>query len=329
MDRVLIREASSYIRSLPVNYKEMDSDRFNKIKLCSVSRADISTVHNVKVVQYYIYSGFKLLKEFCLPVQMREHVSVWRQWVKLQLFPSIKINEVFWVTDRWSRNYFHWVLECLPRILMFRTLGINVPLLIPAHIFKEEYVKSSLEDFSIKPVVYNFKQSVKVKKMYLPSHDSPCAFDPIFLNMLVENYRNIDQESYENPYRRVFVSRKSALKRKIINEDELITLLHEFEFQVVQMENLPFKKQRHLMRETNILLSIHGAGMTNMIFLPKGAKVVELHPDTERYNSCFYHLAAALGIDYYYSFEKGDHPNPQDANITVDLVKIKNLLNSL
>jgi len=44
------------------------------------------------------------------------------------------------------------------------------------------------------------------------------------------------------------------------------------------LEALSFEDQINLMRNTRILIGPHGAGMTNMIFLPTGSLIVELYP---------------------------------------------------
>jgi capsular polysaccharide biosynthesis protein len=323
-----LRKGYSYLRDLPVNYRQEDALRFDPIRKCQVSRAFIERVDSVKVCQYYIFSDQKLLEDFCLPIQLRGKQQVLKQWLKTQLFPKIGVDEAIWVIDLWSKNYFHWILECLPRILALRSAGINLPLLLPEHLYKIPYIRESLADLNIQTFTYNFRQTVKVNRLIMPSHDSPCAFDRDYLESVIQFY-NTDQEWIKPPSRKIYISRRDALKRKISNEEELIPLLVNVGFECVQMEKLSFKEQRDLMRETSVLLSIHGAGLANMIFMQEGSKVVELHPEVDRYNSCFYHLAEAVGMKYNYSFEPGDHPNPQEANVSVDLTKMKKLLNML
>ena len=324
-----LRKSFCYPRALPLNFHQRDEFRFTPISECEVSAAFLQSFQNVKVCQYYLFSGTTLLEDYCLPIQKRGKVNTWKQWVKLQLFPEFSVDTALWVTDTWSKNYFHWILECLPRILAIRKLGINSPILLPEHIYNASYVQDSIRDFGLEAITFNFRQTVRVKELLLPSHDSPCAFDPEYLNLVVQGYQKLDSPKESLVNRKVYITRRGALKRKIDNEEELIPFLEKRGFELVQMESLSFRQQRELMRETKVLLSLHGAGLANMIFMPKDSIIIELHPDVERYNSCFYHLASALGIKYCYSFEKGDHPNPQEANIKVDLANLQSLLNGL
>lgn len=324
-----LRKAYFYHRNLPVNFVMEDKHRFDSIKDCEVSFAFIEIVKKVRVCQYYIFSGTRMLEEFCLPIQKRGKGNVWKQWIKSRVFPETQIQEAIWITDSWARNYFHWILECLPRLFALQAQGINAPLLIPEHIYGAHFVKESLTELQVEVITFNFRQTIKVNSLYIASHDAPCAFDPLYIKNVIFKFQELDFPHAKKATRKIYISRKEASKRKVENETELMTVLQKSGFETMQMEKLSFREQRELMRETKVLMSSHGAGLANLIFMPEDAKVIELHPDVERYNSCFYHLAAALSREYYYSFEKADHSNPQEANITVDLDKLKNLLKNI
>jgi capsular polysaccharide biosynthesis protein len=324
-----VRKAYSYTRALPVNYSEAEQVRFESIRECIVSEAFLEELREVSVSQYYIFSGTKLLEDFCLPIQKRGQVHVWKQWLKSRVFPQTQIPEAIWITDSWARNYFHWILECLPRLFALQAQGIKAPLLIPEHIYGAHYVKESLADLQVQVITFNFRQTIKVNSLYVASHDSPCAFDPLYLKNVIFKFQELDSPQTKDANRRIYISRKDAGKRKVENETELIPMLQEHAFEIIQMEKLSFREQRELMRETKVLMSIHGAGLANLIFMSEESKVIELHPDVERYNSCFYHLAAALNREYYYRFERADHSNPQEASITIDLEKLENLLKTI
>jgi capsular polysaccharide biosynthesis protein len=95
------------------------------------------------------------------------------------------------------------------------------------------------------------------------------------------------------------------------------------------MEDLSFSDQRNLMNETNFLISNHGAGLTNMLFMKEGSSVIELKSNAEDINNCFFNLASALNHKYFYTINSGDSPDVQKSNITVDLEKLKTLLQNL
>ncbi len=73
---------------------------------------------------------------------------------------------------------------------------------------------------------------------------------------------------------------KRTTTRKYVEHDELVKGLAKFGMpvRVAILEKLSFPEQINLMRNTAILLGPHGAGVTNMIFMPKGSAILELYP---------------------------------------------------
>ncbi len=116
-------------------------------------------------------------------------------------------------------------------------------------------------------------------------------FRPELIRLVPEAYGSRERPA---PHRRVFISRARAARRQLLNEDEIRRVLEPAGFERVLMEELPFAGQVALMRETAVLVAPHGAGLTNMIFCPPGAHVVEF-ADLSFPNPNFYALASALG----------------------------------
>jgi capsular polysaccharide biosynthesis protein len=75
-------------------------------------------------------------------------------------------------------------------------------------------------------------------------------------------------------------------------------MLEQAGFERVEMEQLSFAAQAALMAETAVLLAPHGAGLTNMIFAPAGAQVLEI-ADPAYPNPNFFALAGAMGHAYW------------------------------
>lgn len=69
-------------------------------------------------------------------------------------------------------------------------------------------------------------------------------------------------------------------------------------FRVVDFDkNSPFEEQVHVMQTTNVLVSSHGAGNSNFIFMRPGAAVIEIFPFSYRAGP-FNLFAHIFGLDY-------------------------------
>jgi capsular polysaccharide biosynthesis protein len=101
-------------------------------------------------------------------------------------------------------------------------------------------------------------------------------------------------------------SAKLAGKRKVHNETEVELILKKRGFEIVYAEQLNLNEQIQLLDKTNILVCLHGAALTNMLFLAPNTKVLELRNLDDSTSQCYFNLAAALGLSWCYALNKGD-----------------------
>ena len=79
------------------------------------------------------------------------------------------------------------------------------------------------------------------------------------------------------PFRKIYVSRINAPRRKFSNEEEVIALMKSFNFEIIELENTTLKEQVRLFSETKLLVAMHGAALSNMLFMSSKTSVVELY----------------------------------------------------
>lgn len=106
--------------------------------------------------------------------------------------------------------------------------------------------------------------------------------------------------------RRLFVSRRDNGRRRVLNEDELFSAVAPLGFERVVPGEMPVTAQIAAFASARIIVAAHGAGLTNMIFTPPGAAIVELtstaieHMDLFRMLSkCTGHSVETLRSDDY------------------------------
>ncbi|XP_017860156.1 PREDICTED: EGF domain-specific O-linked N-acetylglucosamine transferase [Drosophila arizonae] len=108
-----------------------------------------------------------------------------------------------------------------------------------------------------------------------------------------------------------YLSRRTKY-RQVLNEQELLARLEaneEYEVQRVSYERLSFLDQLEITRNSDMLIGMHGAGLTHLLFLPNWACLFELYNCEDP--NCYKDLARLRGV-HYVTWEHRDLVYPQD-----------------
>lgn len=292
---------------------------------------------------YYELSGFDINEYFVFSKQGVSLPETYlnypgkrsrlRLFIKSLLFAFEKPKETkrgkyLWVVNEWSHNYFHWFTDAISKYYLMKEKEGIVRLLIPISYIKFNYVPGTLRLLNI-PYEFIEEKKTRVTELLFPEIRADLAnYFPGVLNKIREDIMASVQpvSSTESASDRIYISRKMAGKRRVTNEDEIAPVLKKFGFEIVCLESLEFEKQVRLMANARILLGMHGAGLTNMLFMPKRQKIIEIIVNGKGHNNCYFNMANELNHEYYYMVGDAADPNDPDTNISADPVKLEKLL---
>jgi hypothetical protein len=319
-------------RRLPLNFREEDLPLFAHELERAIPETLLLELEDVGVSsEGMLFKGGRILPEsFSSPFIMNHFLGRRRSVFKF-LFNNYLLRsrrrfeqDCLWIVDDWSRGYFHWLADALPRLYAARDLKKKAVLLLPHGYRQLEFVRASLKAFGVEAVEYIEEGEVYFcRKLWMPSHVAPSGnYNEEILRglrgVLVGFYGREDELSGAGE--RVYLSRGRAPKRKVSNEDELLDALREFGFRVVHFEEHTFEEQVRIAAGARFLISNHGAGLTNMLFMNPGGRVLELRRRDERERNWFFNLASASGLGYFYQLCDPARPgeDPHTANLVVD-----------
>jgi capsular polysaccharide biosynthesis protein len=337
--KVLYQNHTS-IRALPRNFDILDLALFEHELKRELPEITLSHLNNVTLnSDGILFNGFKVLVE-SFPSQ-RFMKAFLRPKTKLKLwakncFPK-KYSKIdgatLWITDIWSQGYFHWMTDALPRLFVIQSELDNATLLLPRAYQGIEYIQSSLKPFPIQKLEFVHKSSL-CKSLKIPSHTAPTGnYNEEIIRSLRETYAGFYRDANsEFQYDKVYISRGKSQKRKISNEEECISVLEEFGFITLYFEDYSFEQQVKIISGTKYLISNHGAGLTNMLFMKAGGSILELRRTGDSQNNCYFALASALHLNYFYQLCNAETPEEDShtANLVVDCGKLrKNLKHML
>ena len=95
---------------------------------------------------------------------------------------------------------------------------------------------------------------------------------------------------------RVYISRATAARRRLLNEDEILPILLRHGFDILQAEGMGVAEQARRFGAARTIMGLHGAGLSNMIFAAPGAEVIEFISEANpTFPTYFQHLARGCG----------------------------------
>jgi Glycosyltransferase 61 len=206
-------------------------------------------------------------------------------------------------------NYFHWITESIFRLWLARKQLNRTTLILPEYYKNYDFITGSLEPFKIENIYYipNGK-SLMVKNLCLPQIKTVCdSYSAIQLKRVSNFYRNFvltGRDISANKKEKLYVSRKFARSRQVINEEEIIVILEKYGFFVFYPEHYTFMEQVAVFSCIKFLIGTHGSGLTNLLFMEKNTSVFELHKnktnELDYPSPLFWYMANALKINYYH-----------------------------
>ena len=316
---ILLRQSLTVSRPWPENISESDRALFSHELAREIAACWMITLGPVQTTLGLIEAGVLSNRVLSLT-----HPSVGK-WaaVSKPLRAAIRNStraprihsEGLWIADKWSHNYFHWVTEALPRLLLARAGGAEPQLVLPEFLAKSKFVRESLTLLGENYEVLGDRFRHKFAKLTLVSPMAPSGNpNPEVIGQLRARVRDSlmgpSREFLPKQDLRLWVSRARSRKRHIENEPALSPLLARFGFTIVYPEELSFAEQIEIFSRATVVAGLHGAGLTNIVFMASGGVVLEVRRVGDAHNNCYFALASATNQRYGYALAR-----PLDGNL--------------
>jgi len=240
-------------------------------------------------------------------------------------------------------NYWHTIADDLSHINLLRSRGITL----------DDYDHIICEKPSNKAVSEVYKLwNIQEKKLVSLREHKHIEFEEVsffsgslsLLPVQINETRNKVLTSLKKndlfKYKNIIIGRGDVDTRKWINQSDCQKCLEsEFDFQLVESSQLTFTEQAYLFQNTKIVVGVHGAGLTNIIFMKPGSYVIELRYKKQKglfsSASCYEKLSKLLSINHIVLHCNGVERKElkgrsiEDADIFVDLNKLIHAVKSI
>lgn len=223
----------------------------------------------------------------------------------LHLEPPVRLygRTLCLATPEIARNYYHFMVDCLPKLSFLHALGID-PRAFDSVVINSQasFCRKILFDFGIEPesVRYLSDQS----NFSAASLTIPFAY-PTLNGMdawQIDGMRWVFEQCYPDlspsTARRIYVVRGNTLNRRLVNEASLMSRLEAMGFQCVDCARLSLEQQMAVFRDAELVVASHGAALTNLAFCRPGTRVVEI-VNPEAVHPFYWALSDIRQLDYH------------------------------
>ena len=182
-------------------------------------------------------------------------------------------------------SYYHLLTDLLSHLIEAPRFPVLVPEFMPVAFL------DFLKDAGFEVLVLG-AEIFHIEKLIIPDMKVPdWNVDKIKkIQSFVENLYPLLPSHKSKLPKKIYVSRKLAIKRHLANEEDFLGLLNEHEFHKVYLEQMSIREQVELFLSASHVIAAHGAGLTNVIFAPADVKILEIRPLRSSGQFCFENL---------------------------------------
>jgi capsular polysaccharide biosynthesis protein len=281
----------------------------------------------------------RMIEEFGLywgTTHWTEHEVFWHPFQE----PPLEVDGMLgMIAGRGDVNYYHFLMDVLPRLALLETEGVPtpdrwyVPLGVRFHREIFELAGFPLDGDVIDAYVHPHVRAETLLAPGIP--DVQKRVPPWTVDFIRERLRPADLELV--PGRRIYVTRgRERHNRIVVNEEEVVTMLAERGFTVVDPGATSVAEQIRMFAEAEVIVGPHGAALTNLLFVSPGASVIEFFAPYYVDDSYWKLVDCVPGVTYRYLLGTGRQPPARRgdaisvmADITVDLAALERALDSL
>lgn len=226
-----------------------------------------------------------------------------------------------------SSNIGHWLFNHLLKVAFLDEAQKKLKFLVSDNNLPKRYL-DFFKVLGIENELIMLKAATlyNVNKIYLPMmpwHSTDAGFVNFCPNVIPFLRRFTLRKNNEEGLN-VFISRKKALHRKLLNEEEITDYLRTKNFQIIFLEDLSLEKQMKIGNQAQNVICPWGAGSNFFIFMNKNSNLYELGPrDRMNITPLFCNYANVNNIQI--AGKLIDQKNSLDCDFTIDIKDIKKI----
>jgi capsular polysaccharide biosynthesis protein len=266
----------------------------------------IPSCHTVTIPSGYAEANgnvFSAAGRLVLGASLAVRKDVNSYYTPARLYPPVyRGQRIAAVVSSQQENYYHWMMEILPRLHMLRAQGVEVDAIYIQQ--AKRFQRETLDLLGLdRAHTINAAQHdlVQARELVVPFHEIKAGqCHPAWVTQFLRDQflPQIEPKHCPTPAPRLYVARAQGSWRSVVNEAEVLSLLEPHGFRVVTLEGLSVLEQAALFAQAEVVIAPHGAALANLVFAPPGTRVVEFQP--RKLQDTYFRLCRSGALPYYF-----------------------------
>jgi hypothetical protein len=257
----------------------------------------VNTLENVEIwhERFVVQDNFIICRENAADLRADSPAGLWMyKWAHPTISTGVLVSKPI-TSDRtiekaiagfgrYDANWFHFIIETLPRILgSSEVTEKGVPVLVQTDIPQSaidaivattgrEVIKINGNFLHVKELVVAQAKSATMDSVFLDSINGD------FTTTSIASVRESLLKAFPpggNGNKRIVLLRQGSYRR-IKNIEKVLSVLNEYGFESVDIGSLTLRDQINVVNNASVIVSQGGAGITNMLFANQGANFIGL-----------------------------------------------------
>jgi capsular polysaccharide biosynthesis protein len=228
-------------------------------------------------------------------------------------------------------NFCHWLVDWLPRLSFLGSRATTSSVYVVTTPLIAKFQRDSLRMCGFdesRVIALNEYQAVRARELLVPSDlrdiphpiykGAPWALSWLRSTVGLGSVMEADQDARR--HEKLYVSRADAMRRRVANDAELAAALERFGYRRIELSGASLAEQATRFAYASHIVSLHGAGLSNLAFSMPGTRIIEIFP--ERYGTpAFYVIAASMECPYstYIADQTVAGVNTQADDVVIDV----------
>lgn len=253
------------------------------------------------------------------------------------------LNDGFFLAGNGSHNWYHWLIEILPKMLYYKkdySRNILVSQSCKDIPSMAETLQTLVQSYDVNIIYLDPLKTYRINKLYFINEVNKLMYNELKREIVCQPlyyYRKEALEKLSEILKDKYLTDAISCKPKIYlrrqnthriasNEKEIAELLSDYQFSFIDLAKFSIQQQVEVFSTAKHIVGTSGAAFTNILFCSRNTKIVIFMPDNYTSYQFYKEMGEFLQLDVVYLYYENGNNTHEDSSFSVDRNKLHQLI---